>query len=284
MKAIRWLEANLRLFDPTDHTRDGHASALKAFGELVLCLAVARRLAPPCFPSQRLVSFVAGMIDEISVCRLASHARTYAMVFDLETCARDLGIATPRLSRHIADLEPLGARSMPERSPFAELEAAYFSARRRGTQPTFPKRTVARTAFSRLQSDRFPSWLLDTSDIYNVTHTIFYLTDFGNMKMATPVSRAFTERLTGLLALHVLRRDWDLAGELLMCLRLLDIPASPVQRAADEAIRASQLPDGRIPYRLPMDDRTPIDFSYHTTLVFLICALFRHRGANAPHR
>jgi hypothetical protein len=117
-------------------------------------------------------------------------------------------------------------------------------------------------------------------DAYSVTHTIFYLTDFGSVAIETYLNRNectkirdVVEKLLG----HYLRaRNWDLVAELLMCCTCIRWLPAPVGDLAWDCLLAAQLPDGSVPgpFNGPpenVSDSEPLDLqffkNYHTTLV-----------------
>jgi Domain of unknown function (DUF6895) len=127
-----------------------------------------------------------------------------------------------------------------------------------------------------------PPLAFNQMDAYSVTHTLFYLTDFG----ARPID-AIPERqlpyvhwiVQTLLGQYLLLEDWDIVAELLLsaaCLRWK--PPDALYDAAWNGLLGAQRDDGAIPSRsfaedswtaLPEPERRAYGFehSYHTTLV-----------------
>lgn len=76
--------------------------------------------------------------------------------------------------------------------------------------------------YSVLKSGTFPG-LMDTNDIYALTHTIIYLTDFGNTDEFKLSGDNHLKELVDLLILwSLLHEDYDLLGELLICSVILN--------------------------------------------------------------
>jgi hypothetical protein len=124
-----------------------------------------------------------------------------------------------------------------------------------------------------------PIYLSDY-DIYSITHTLFYLTDFGRLpetQLSSVRRRRACEIVGKLLAMQIYRGNWDLVGELLLshhCLRA----TSDFYASGWQALLAAQWPDGAVPgpnYRsqategMNDTDRQSYVFKhcYHTTLV-----------------
>jgi hypothetical protein len=122
-------------------------------------------------------------------------------------------------------------------------------------------------------------------DAYSVTHTLFYLSDFGARPIEAiprrelPYVRWIVEVLLGQ---YLLVEDWDLVAELLLgaaCLRRN--PPDALREAAWNGLLGAQRDDGSIPSRsfeedawsaLPESERRAYAFehSYHTTLAAAI--------------
>jgi hypothetical protein len=89
----------------------------------------------------------------------------------------------------------------------------------------------------------------DDEGAYSVTHTLFYLTDFGNRE--APLRRSERDRAVDTvecLLLHYWRiGHWDLVGELLVNLNCLRKRGSPIYEAAARAYHAAWRDDGSVP-------------------------------------
>lgn len=98
---------------------------------------------------------------------------------------------------------------------------------------------------------RCPSILhLTDDDVYRITHTVLYLSDYGTRRLRgvpdddLPRIRWIVGSLLG-LALRA--SHWDLVSELLLCLRSLAWRPAVVFEAAWDGLLAGQLPDGAVP-------------------------------------
>lgn len=140
-------------------------------------------------------------------------------------------------------------------------------------------------------------WELSVSDLYAITHAVFYVTDFGQREVAWPAgttTAGVADLLLACLAVARAREDADLVGELLMCLTCVRAPESAFERSARAWLRSWQEPNGRlegppgvIPRRLTEADADWGSWAtaYHTTIVgALEDLLFRTVPRPAPER
>jgi hypothetical protein len=172
----------------------------------------------------------------------------------------------------------LRARRLPECCevvPFRALDVRYFFARSdRGFNGRDLLDLYERTCLARMVDDSF----VDEPTAYAITHTLFYLSDFG--LSALPLERVEVMRIRDVvesLLVHYWRLEhWDLVGELLICSLLVGAPRVSVAQDAARAFRGVQMPDGAIPGRSTFgrqpDDGTASRFSrcYHPTVVSLL--------------
>ena len=128
-----------------------------------------------------------------------------------------------------------------------------------------------------------PAAMVTNLDIYCMTHSVFYLTDFGSH--SAPLSKrcnvATVELAETLLLLAVLSGDMDLVAELLLAVSCLGSPPGETSQAAWSALVRSQLPDGAIagPWFDPngmssmspdQARKTSFEHCYHTTVAALL--------------
>jgi hypothetical protein len=133
---------------------------------------------------------------------------------------------------------------------------------------------------------------LNRDDAYSITHTIFYLTDFGNRPLPfDDYEKTRIKEIVEALLIHYWRTSyWDLVGELLINLECLKMTNSICYTGSSNAFQRAWLEDGAVPPH-PIEseadsgDATSNDKRsdaavasfwrhYHTTLVgALYCAL-----------
>ncbi|TVL89878.1 hypothetical protein CD790_25180 [Streptomyces sp. SAJ15] len=210
--------------------------------------------------------------DEVA---LLLYAGTYAA---LRLCGRD----DPEFRRIIQQAAAGGYAAAFERVPYRQLDLLH-TLHLCGIEHRLPAMDDV-LPFTVLCSHPNVLKLADR-DIYAVTHTIFYVTDFGQREPAWPRGYRLgeaVELLEALLVLAEARANADLVGELLCCLLCLGVTDSD---AADQAWRFLESvqedngrvngPKGIIHPRLQSEDD---DFrhwaeGYHTTIVAALAGL-----------
>jgi hypothetical protein len=124
---------------------------------------------------------------------------------------------------------------------------------------------------------------LDLDSAYSVTHTLFYLTDFGSRPLVLPVSEMrYVRGLVNALLVHYGRvGNWDVLGELLMVVPSIGGCNTTVYEWAAGVFAGVRRPDGSVPANgeaatalLDASESTLDELSfrhcYHTTLVALL--------------
>ena len=133
---------------------------------------------------------------------------------------------------------------------------------------------------------------IDDDAAYSITHTLFYLTDFGDRP--APLTATEVERITRIvqcLLIHYWRLGrWDVMGELLINLNCLNRHESQFYAGAARAFQNAWRSDGAVPADRSAEkglqsarkaDRPAEAFRlcYHTTLVgVLYCATLLNRA------
>ncbi|MFF4485593.1 DUF6895 family protein [Streptomyces sp. NPDC001544] len=136
-------------------------------------------------------------------------------------------------------------------------------------------------------------------DVYALTHTVFYATDFGRREPVWPRGHSTgtaVEILEALLVLAEARANADLVGELLCCLYCLGVEDSEAADRAWAFLTSVQEENGRVngPDGVvhPRMDQGDEDFrhwaeGYHTTIVTALAGLLRRTpgrlGTPRPH-
>jgi hypothetical protein len=274
VRAIEWLHAHRDGFrlEPDADPETGFLQRFKPVGELALICGVLFR------------EGVAGSRQARLARRLIDHAWRETL---------DGGRMLVR-GRHVEPISPipfevylpfreLGYRQ-PEMEEFARLQHALLSTEAFATAPTrrlglsafqrrfgLPPRPPEAETAARTWLGRTPEpWTVEGHIAYDVTHTVFHLTDWGERPDGLP------PRLADYLATWLpawiddwldLRR-WDLLGELLVVDACL--PRPTLDERAWEGFAAAQQPDGAMPALRTMPEGDPqdvFDVVYHPTLV-----------------
>ena len=284
-RAVAWLAARRSLIDPDNAAPDGVLFARKALIETAFLVGLRARLDP-----DPLDEDYAALLDQVQtvtarpsyrelVARdeagLLLYAGTYAA---LRLCGRD----DPRFRRAIEQAVAGGYATVFERIPYRQLDLLH-TLQLCGIEHTLPA-----------LDDVLPFTLLCNSpnvikltdgDIYAITHTIFYATDFGLRVPRWP--RGFdpgdtVELLEALLVLTRSRANADLVGELLCCLLCLGVRDSGEADLAWRFLASVQEADGRVNGppgivhpQLAEGDNEYQHWAtgYHTTIVAALAAL-----------
>jgi hypothetical protein len=168
-----------------------------------------------------------------------------------------------------------------ERVPYRLLDQAWTRSLARGCGDPQLESDGLRLATSFENLDG--ALLMETSDLYAVTHTVMYLTDFGRIKHLENRSGNARQWIDALSASRLLINDLDLAGELAMSGLMLggDLRTGGLVTLAtlssifdslgfvpSPTFRANEYEDSDAP------DSYVYFHSYHTTLVYgLLCAV-----------
>ncbi len=136
-----------------------------------------------------------------------------------------------------------------------------------------------------------PLLYFTNEDVYCITHTLFYLTDFSfHPVSAIPAVQlpAVCWTIGTLLGIYLRHRHWDLVGELLLNCECLRWSPPFIFESAWHSLLDAQLPDGSIPgpgfsnekmQQLNELERKTYCFeqNYHTTLVGALACFLTHR-------
>ena len=246
-------------------------------------LALLRLLWARVRPGDRGLAAVTAAVDEIwadpsmaeKVPVTSRYYRQYALIY----CA----LAPPGAQPHLRikrELAPRGHLPAYGKSAYLRLEARYY-ADLAGLDHDFES---YRELYENSVLARATELITDSHEAYQVTHTMFHITDFGNR----PVELTEPQRQQALILIDqmtdyfVADEYWDLIAELLLCQHLLgqDPTRTRSGAAGVRSLLAVLTPDGRIPARYaakrPPQTEPPLrlfQFAYHTTLVTALVSL-----------
>lgn len=303
-RAVAWLAARRHLIDPAGAAQDRVLFARKALIETAFLVGLRARLDPE--PLERDYAALLAQIEEITArpsyreliardeAALLLYAGTYAA---LRLCGRE----DPEFRHVITQAAAGGYATVFERIPYRQLDLLH-TLELCGVRHTLPEMDDV-LPFTLLCNSPNVAKLTDR-DIYAITHTIFYATDFGLREPRWPrdfAPGAAVELLEALLVLTLGQENADLVGELLCCLLCLGVRDSQEARRAWKFLAAAQEADGRVngppgvvhPELADGDDAYEHwATGYHTTIVAALAALLdrsprvvrRHRPpAPEPH-
>ncbi|MFE3787205.1 DUF6895 family protein [Streptomyces goshikiensis] len=291
--ALGWLGGNLDFFDPfsADIRSASPLARAKAALELALLCHCADRLAEPPRALDEAGALVRKLWQDPDLPRLFAEVPKYGSTYGLiyAALAPD-AIDDAQVRRALAGLDP-ALLSPRGKSPYQRVEIRHY-ADKAGVRHTIepyaellPHSPLV--AFRTAGPGEAPSGdgaPLTLPQAYAVTHTAFYLGDFGRTAPglggdALAHARDLVERLLR----HSVEHDlWDLAAELVLTRFILGSEPldTPSGAAAVECLVRAQRPDGAIPGRSAASAATPsasggefFRTAYHTTLVTALMAL-----------
>ncbi|NUP17440.1 MAG: hypothetical protein HOZ81_15325 [Streptomyces sp.] len=186
--------------------------------------------------------------------------------FEVYLPYKELGYSEPEVERATVLYHRLDSWAALELDPTRRLGLSAFQ-RRFGLTPRTPESDIVGSTW--LGQTPEP-WTVSGHIAYDVTHTVFHLTDWGEHPEGLPPDIA--DYLATWLPVWIddwldLKR-WDLLGELLVIDACL--PRPTLDERAWEGFAAAQQPDGAMPAVRTMPEGEPdevFDMIYHPTLV-----------------
>ncbi|MFD3534646.1 DUF6895 family protein [Streptomyces sp. NPDC058664] len=299
--ALDWLGGNLDHFDPfSARARPATHGRAKAALELaLLCHRAAHPDGAPDTPDalDGATALVRKLWQQPEFPRLFDEDPAYAPTYGLVFAALAPDGIDDTLCRDAVDRLDPGFLSAGGRSPYRRIEIRYYADKagvRHAIEPyaeLVPRSPlVAPRAAGPGDARPRDGAPLTTPEAYALTHTAFYLGDFGRRAPGptgnAPVhTAAHTTDLVDRMLWHCVAHDrWDLAAELVLTQYILgsDPLRTPSGAAAVECLVRAQRPDGAIPARSAALMASPSALAgageffrkaYHTTLVTALMAL-----------
>ncbi|MFD3335295.1 DUF6895 family protein [Streptomyces sp. NPDC058700] len=290
--ALGWLGRNLDHFDPFSASAGTSARGrAKAALELALLCHCADRPGGSPDALDGATALVRKLWQHPDLPRLFDEDPAYTSTYGLAFAAlAPDGIDDTMCRDTLARLDP-GFLSSPGRSAYRRIELRYYADKagvRHAIEPYAELVPLSPLVALRAAGpgdttgpDEAP---LTTPEAYALTHTGFYLGDFGRtVPVLTGGERAHAEGLVDRMLGHCVAHDrWDLAAELVLTQYILgsDPLRTPSGSAAVECLVRAQRPDGAVPGRsaalAAAPSAPPGEFfrkAYHTTLVTALMAL-----------
>ncbi|MFJ5774002.1 DUF6895 family protein [Streptomyces sp. NPDC093094] len=290
--ALRWLDGNLEFFDPFSASgRPATHAKAKAALELALLCHCAARLPDPPDTLDGATALVRKLWQDPGLPRLfedvPKHASAYRLIY--AALAPD-AIDGTQVRAALARLEP-GFLTPRDKSPYQRIEIRHY-ADKAGVRHTVEPYAellphsplVAFRAAGPGDGTTQDGAPLTGPQAYALTHTGFYLSDFGQTWPGLGGGALTHARdLVRRMLCHCVEHDrWDLAAELVLTQFVLGcepLDTSEGAAAVDRLIRV-QRSDGAIPGRSAALEApasaSPGEFfrkAYHTTLVTALMAL-----------
>jgi hypothetical protein len=280
--AFRWIRANMEFFDPASATELPPTPRAQAILELALLRLVWARYRPEDDGLGEVTAFVREIWQRPDFSRLVtahpSYAQRYGLIYGALAPA---GIAGGSHRAILTKLAADGYLTPHGKSPYLRLETRYY-ADLAGVGHEFE--SYAELCASGILAKLEAPLAITENDAYEITHTIFYLSDFGGSDAALAHDdRERVHRMVCLLTdLFAQRNHWDLVGELLLAQGCLgkDPVHTPSGLAGIQRLQEIQLPNGAISGSSIEPSAgasaTTVEFfrkAYHTTLVTALITL-----------
>jgi hypothetical protein len=282
--AFRWLDQNIDLFDPLKNENGSTSLYLyqtKALGELgLLCMLYHRCSDGILEPTvERFLSFIYSAWQrpayQENIVRRPEYFQIYAMIYIvLQQCKiindSYKGIIQRTLDQgYITATETTPMRLLDRRHL---LDCGKFNHNLPSYEELYKNTLLAKNP---------PLFYLTDADVYAITHTLFYLTDFGRASapmLAGEHLSTIQWIIETLLGVYLRRKHWDLVGELLLCCLCIHWYPDIIFTLAWEALMKNQLPDGSIPGPRFSEEQASkkegaqrkqycFEQNYHTTIV-----------------
>jgi hypothetical protein len=279
-----WVASRIHLFTPSEIT---NPESMKQSTELALfyCLG---KLWHPCVGERPLAVICEylrqWLSDRLLIQWLAKSPSHYSPSAVAYLALRATGQRIAAFEDLLRRLRSAGFPQCLELTPYRVLELQYvlwksdLAKRKPGLGPHFRASSLALV--------KNPIYL-NTSEVYSITHTLIYLTDFaGPCDLPATIRQRALDIVRPLLVHFRRAGDWDMTGELLLNLIGLDNRDDPLFAANMRALCSAQWRDGAVPGPnfSPSDPQAGsgdyiFEHCYHTTLVcMMLWAAYLRRG------
>jgi hypothetical protein len=282
--AFNWIDQNIELFNPLKYENESNTLGLyqtKALGELgLLCMLYHRCSKGVLEPKvEHFLLFIYEIWQrpeyQERIVRRPEFFQIYTMIYVvLQRCAIINDSSKEIIQRtldqgYVTATETTAMRLLDRRHL---LDCGKFQHNLPSYEELYKNTLLAKTP---------PVIYLTDTDVYAITHTLFYLTDFGRCSMIKLDGEHLAKVcwiIETLLGLYLRRKHWDLVGELLLTCQCLHWYPEIIFEMAWEALLEAQLADGSIPgprfsveQLSSMDSVQKISYcfeqNYHTTIV-----------------
>ena len=291
-RALDWIDANLKLFNPSQRENFADRLRLTPIVELsIVCLYLHRE--PEFKQDARLKSFLEFISKIYTNLSIREHLLqgdetfiSYAWIaIVLNTCGLLTGDYEQQVIQELVNFSNVQYREM---LPFHRIELrnlldfGNFTHRLPSYETLYQSSILSKPLNILYMTDR---------DIYSVTHVLFFLSDFGwrPLTMISPSQlEQICRKVEQRLKMCIQRKNWDLVGELLICYHCLGENTSMLYRAGWQALIDAQWESGAVPgpnYKQMksenFEDSKQQEYvfqqCYHTTLVAALGGALCHR-------
>jgi hypothetical protein len=292
--AFHWLDQNIELFNPLKDQHDSNTPGLyqtKALGELgLLCLLYQRSTKGHLEPTvERFLCFIDGIWQhpeyQARIVRKPEYFQIQTMIYIALQQCNVIDDSYKAVIQHILDqgyvtaTETTAMRLLDRRHM---LDCGKFKHNLPSYKELYKNTLLAKTP---------PIIYLTDTDVYAITHTLFYLTDFGRCSAPMLAGEHLSMvrwMIETLLGLYLRRKHWDLVGELLLNCLCLDWRPEIIFETAWEMLLKFQLSDGSMPgprfseeqvSKIEGEQKIQYCFeqNYHTTIVCSITSYLTYQ-------
>ncbi|GLV59272.1 hypothetical protein KDH_60990 [Dictyobacter sp. S3.2.2.5] len=297
-QALDWLDTHRDLFDPLTEASDNPSSEIyltKALGELgLLCMLYYRCKEGDVDPRiQRFLQLIASVWEQPQykerIVRRPDYFQIYTMIYIILQQCNVIAEDYKAMIQRVIDQ---GYVTATETTPMRLLDRRHMldCGRFQYSLPSYEE------IYHQTLLAHNPELVYVTdTDVYAITHTLFYLTDFGRAPCAILQGKHLATvqwTIETLLGIYLRNQNWDLAGELLLDCYCLHWYPDPLCQLALGAIRKHQLPEGSIPgprysqeQREKLDETDSIHYcfeeNYHTTIVNALASFLIYQDLKA---
>ena len=281
-KCLDWICGSIDEFNLSLDGLDSHYT-LKVLSEMNLLSSLySRKLNRYDHRIKKIISFTTEQLGRVGyldgLVRMPESLTPYAFIYkSLYEC----GVKLQEFRNAIMAAVDQEAVNSRERIPFGMMDLCYALNKANIRHP-FP---TLRSLYHKTLLAKDPAILsLNLNDAYDITHIIFYLSDFGFRKF-TEISAHQLPKvrwiITSLTGLYLRDQDWDILAELLLCYYCLRWYPYPIYEVAWNNLLNAQRVDGSIPgslrnEKLEMKSKSwnkNFTKNYHATIVTAIACL-----------
>ena len=290
-KAHDWVAARVFGFSIFNGEGVPSSARLKAVVELCLTAAVTRRAEPD---SPYLPLMIESCKAEIAVLQQSSilldRSDLWSLGLPAVALLAEIDGGTPELVDTLMTKIDVRYLLASELSAYHKLETLYFLSKLQRIQGNLVwqlanERLWNQTILAAILDRRFSSLYMNLADVYAITHTILYATDFGRTPTLPGGSVADCRMLLKILLAEYIRLcDTDIVAELVAALYCIGDVPTELDDLAWRLLGTVQVDDGHVPHgRLPsapcklLADGMPFSVEYHSTLATIIAGRLRQQ-------
>jgi Domain of unknown function (DUF6895) len=281
-KCLDWISGSIDKFDLSSSSLNCHFG-LKVLSEMNLLTSLYNRKLINQYDDRikKITTFTTQQFERVGymdvVARMPEFLSLYAFIYmSLYEC----GLNLEEFRNAILTAVNQEAINSRERIPFGMMDLCYALNKANIRHP-FP---TLRSLYHKTLLAKDPAILsLNLNDAYDITHIIFYLTDFGFRKSTEISSRQIPKVcwiITVLTGLYLREQSWDILAELLLCFYCMGWYQYPIYEVAWNNLLNIQKNDGSIPGSLRSEQEIKSEVwdkkftqNYHATIVTAIACL-----------